>query len=340
MQTNKIRYLWIDIAKLVSIFGVVYIHGGTKNLSFLVSYFSFCVPVFVIASFFLIERLQIDRSTNFSSSKFLQHRLPRLILPYVTWSIIYLFINHQSSYSSITKFITLHWTGFGWSGQYYLLVLLQLTLIYPLLRLVKITPKSLLVIGFITLLCLNIPFDYLAVSPIIKKLHQVPFLYWIFYAFFGICVARNYVYLQSAIAKVKLFYCVILMITTSLVLPLESFMQMQLNLSKIVLFIGNLVVAPLLFLLFMRLNFNENQSNFSQQFAAKVSWLSTWTLGVFCLNPLIYHFLGVVPLYQKLSNLPTAIAIVGSFPRTLLVCTLAVILSWLINRLGAAALVK
>ncbi len=81
--------------------------------------------------------------------------------------------------------------GYGWSGQYYSLILFQLLLLYPILR--KVYDHKVLrylVLAFLGVLYLIYVYGFEFVPPLIKKFGRLPFLFWLPYVFAGIALAR------------------------------------------------------------------------------------------------------------------------------------------------------
>ena len=97
------RIVWIDWLRIVSIFFVIIIHstepfyiGGEGSLiasrtdalwvAFFDSFCRACVPLFIIASCYLLLPL------NISAGQFFRRRFVRVIVPFVIWSIAYALI--------------------------------------------------------------------------------------------------------------------------------------------------------------------------------------------------------------------------------------------------------
>jgi len=80
----------LDVARLVAIFGVIAIHcAPTTVAAGCVTDFAlnFCVPFFLLSSLYLFWR---ECDLPGASAVALRRRLPRLLLPYLSWSAIYL----------------------------------------------------------------------------------------------------------------------------------------------------------------------------------------------------------------------------------------------------------
>lgn len=95
MKTNQ-RLLGIDLIKGFAAFAVAILHSGdvtnSKTVDFwatqLQRFCGFAVPFFLIASFFLL----INRMYCTGKTYSFQNRFHRLFVPYIIWSLIYLFL--------------------------------------------------------------------------------------------------------------------------------------------------------------------------------------------------------------------------------------------------------
>ena len=333
-QIFKARYHWADLAKLVGIFGVVYIH----NSGYLNSYFRFAVPVFITISFFLIERSILMKKT-FKVKDFLRKRPSRLAVPYLLWSCVYLFFNYQSTSKSILKFFSVHWIGFGWSGQYYLVVLASLTLLYPLFRMARVNLISLTIILAITLV-FYIFFSYLSISKLVSKLHGLPLMYWIFYVYLGIYAARNYEKLQHNLQRVSFFYRYILLLALPLVMVIENaFLQGSGSARESYFRISTILVSTLVFLLFLSLEdcLIRKEAN---KFNIVVNWLGSYTLGIYCLNPLVIRMAQHFQFISSNNHPLFFIELILSISNCSIIYLICLFISILIGQLKGTILVK
>lgn len=344
---KKPRYYWIDLLKVFSIFGVVFIHSCADSTLSLVSYyFRFCVPIFIITSFFLVERAQLSKSVEISPLNFWRQRIPRLLLPFIIWSCFYAILNRQSSYPSFLSWITRHWIGYGWSGQYYLIVLIQLVIIYPWLRKIQVTPVRLLTVGVISFLFLYLPFSYLSLAhaSIISKLRELPFMYWIFYVLFAVYTAKHYESIKHKLAKLATnngFNLALAILLGPCLLIFEEVVLRVFDINSQPYFrLSIIVVSCSIFFMFIKLDILlESQSSRAWKSAQKViTWLSSWTLGVFCLNPLV---IGILYSFRILDFHPShSLGIFVYIFNTLVIYSIAVLMSWTLSLLGAKALVR
>ncbi len=101
--TTGVREIWIDWLRVIACFMVFVVHstepfylGGegaqilTKTDAFWASFFdSFvrsCVPLFIIASSYLMFPLK------YSASEFFKRRAVRILIPFVLWTVVYAFV--------------------------------------------------------------------------------------------------------------------------------------------------------------------------------------------------------------------------------------------------------
>lgn len=81
----------IDLARWVAVFGVIVIHCAptTCAAGYVVGFFlNFCVPFFLLAALYFFWR-EAGEGEAGGPSVALRRRLPRLLLPYAAWTLIY-----------------------------------------------------------------------------------------------------------------------------------------------------------------------------------------------------------------------------------------------------------
>ena len=344
MSERQAYYHWINHLKIASIVGVVYIHANSNpQLALSTVYFRFGVPIFIISSFFLAERYTLSSGTELPIFPYLKKRVSRLLVPYLFWSSIYCWVKFRPSYPSIFKFLTVHWIGFGWAGQYYLIMMIQLTLIYPFVRRIDITSRNLFLAFFSTLLLLYGPLNYFNLSPAIEGLSESIFIYWLFYMLFAIYVARHYQHIKNWFAGIGLWQRLILIISLPLLMVIESILVSPFNETINPYFcVSTLVASSLIFLLMADIDsvWHRKKTHADQNFQLlpKSHWVSNLTLGIFCLNPLIIHLSStwnpVASIYLNLNNMS------GLITKTIIIIVTAVLLSSVFIKMGATQLVK
>lgn len=182
-----------DYLKTFAILGVVYIHSGIPFSGM----FRFCVPVFIGMWAFYMER-GLSRRPAESHKAYILDRLKVLIIPYAFWSAVYIsFYPANSWFTTPIHTIIGGWMGgYAWGGQYYFIILIQLTLLFPLVR-NWITQDNfwiLITIGGI----FNVVAEYcFGSNKIIFGINDRLFIYWIPYVVLGLSLARGYITAKS-----------------------------------------------------------------------------------------------------------------------------------------------
>ncbi|QVL33803.1 acyltransferase [Telmatocola sphagniphila] len=179
-----------DLLKAAAIYGVVAIHtpGPEDDLT---SCFRFCVPVFIILWAMHYE-LGLSKRSPVQARRYVMNRLISLAFPYSIWTAIYLFLFHTREQWLNTPYTTIAngWLGgYGWPGQYYFVVLFQLTVIFPFFRGIFQSRLlyPILILGLIvTLISEAFLWKFHFVSGMGDRL----FVYWIPYLALGITLSR------------------------------------------------------------------------------------------------------------------------------------------------------
>lgn len=98
MMNKKERIIYLDILRVLACFMVLLLHAGDPYLwnestqtfgaecSFYCALLRPCVPLFIIISSILLLPLKTDTST------FLKRRFVRVVIPFILWSLIYVFL--------------------------------------------------------------------------------------------------------------------------------------------------------------------------------------------------------------------------------------------------------
>ncbi|MDR2407194.1 MAG: acyltransferase [Bacteroidales bacterium] len=193
----KNRILSADILKSISIIGVVFIHGASLlgcDSDFLLhtsEIFRFGVPCFIIMWAYFFEKSLVQKNKK-ARYMYIKQRFMHHFIVFLIWSIIYFFLGVDWKNVTLTKILTTHFSGFGWAGQYFFIVLFQLTLLFSFLRYCY----SNKIVRYIVLTCSIIlyimyGYHYSVFPEIIHKLGIRPFILWIVYVFAGIALAKN-----------------------------------------------------------------------------------------------------------------------------------------------------
>ena len=308
---SKLRFYWIDALKAFSIFGVVYIHSSsffkiTSDFEDLSGYFfRFGVPIFIIVSFFLQENYLLQKNrNNFSVAKFYEKRLARLIYPYLVWTIFYaigqfvLNIRRPMDFGPV----------YAWQGQYFFIILFQLTLIYPIIRLIRIDLKLVALSLFLTFVGLYLPFSYMGIKTFFPITGESPFYYWLFYLMLGVYLAR----INSSIRhnssrknfsdnhKKKSLYLLLLAIISPLTIVIEQYIRRMIlaDIGYPYLSASVLMISTLLFTAFFYFQ-PQTKNTLLKEI---VAILSKYSLGIFCLNPIIISIVYYLTDFLEIST--------------------------------------
>lgn len=331
-DSSQQRHYWVDIAKSISIFGVVFIHSGGGDISF---YFRFCVPIFISISFFLTKSTENKGGdAKFVLTDFYKKRLPRLMYPYLFWSLLYAVGQYYLGIKDSVDFSPI----FGWQGQYFFVILIQLTLLYPLARLIKIRLNFLICIGIATLL-LFIPFSYLNLDSPGPISGQAPFYYWLFYMFLGMQAAASpSEKFFGDFSKINQRARLVIFFALPIFIYLENKILLFFNIEAYpYLRISVLMVSALMFEIGRTFQFSLQTPKL---FKSIVSLLSKWSLGIFCLNPIIIQSLHKTrDLIGGPNNQDLIIFILMNFLTAAISCLIAIFICRFIKKLGLSFLV-
>jgi len=274
-----------DILKTISIIAVVFIHGShlfpftpsnldfdRAHLDFLKNAFRFCVPVFIFIWAYFMEKTTIKKGAGNSLARFY-----KLLIPFIFWSSVYFLLIANFKQLSVGAIISKHWTGYGWSGQYYFIILFQLLLLFSTIRWIALRFErfvpiiyilSILFYGFIT-------YSHWFQIGIIGKLSYRPFFYWMPYVILGVLYAHKNIFRFS-------FPAVAVIISPLLILieiywlhpPLENIYMLP------SVFITSLVLLS-------SMQSKLTYGNIPPYLGKSIQALANYTLGIFCINPLI-----------------------------------------------------
>jgi len=287
-----------DLLKVFAIFSVVYIHGSSlipvtmstfdfssMTMSFIAHVFRFCVPVFIFLWAYFSEK-SIIKSGKDTSIK----RIYKLFLPFVFWSLVYFLYLGNFKELNVSSAITKHWVGYGWSGQYYFIILFQLILLFGIVR--KLT---LFLLNYATIIILVSVVFYAVISysswfeiGVVGKLSYRPFVYWLPYTVLGIIHAHKNIF------KFKLPIAFALISPILILIEIYSFHPILTNEYMLPsVFISTILLVSLL-------QSKLTYENFPAWISGSVLTIANSTLGIFCLNPLV--ILIVSPLLRQVNH--------------------------------------
>ena len=294
MTTSK-RLIGIDFLKSISIFGVVFIHSRNDNIISEITseLFRVAVPLFIVFFSYFLEKNLSSVSTKKEYNDILKQKFFLLFLPYAFFTILYFFILNDLSLIKPRELITGYWSGYGWSGQYFFIVLFQLILVFPLLQ--KIVNVKLIYIITISL------FLYLIMSYIfwnlsfVGKLSDRIFIYWLPYAILGILLYRNIDLFKNIANKLILF--------TIFLIPTEFFIFNYFNIVHSSYVLVSILVSSSLIAIYFIVNENIIKKYLPDYLKKLSIYISNKTLGIFVLNPLFIFLLKPFYHYIQVENI-------------------------------------
>ena len=294
MTTSK-RLIGIDFLKSISIFGVVFIHSRNDNIISEITseLFRVAVPLFIVFFSYFLEKNLSSVSTKKEYNDILKQKFFLLFLPYAFFTIFYFFILNDLSLIKPRELITGYWSEYGWSGQYFFIVLFQLILVFPLLQ--KIVNVKLIYIITISL------FLYLIMSYIfwnlsfVSKLSDRIFIYWLPYAILGILLYRNIDLFKNIANKLILF--------TIFLIPTEFFIFNYFNIVHSSYVLVSILVSSSLIAIYFIVNENIIKKYLPDYLKKLSIYISNKTLGIFVLNPLFIFLLKPFYHYIQVENI-------------------------------------
>jgi hypothetical protein len=326
-----------DILKVIAITAVVFIHGSSLlstcgaafgfpafiyNLTLMLR---FCVPVFI----FLWAYFQEKSTLKHGSFKLLYARFYVLLIPFFFWSFVYFILSADFKTLTLTTAITKHWTGFGWAGQYYFIILFQLTLLFPVLRWFSIRIGVSIPLLYVFSLIFYVLISYTGWLYIdaVGKIGDRPFIYWLPYVVLGI----TYVHKNIFPVKIPL---ILGMVFTALI-PMEFYFF---NLREVGIYLHpGIFVAS--FILLSSLEVKISYAALSRPVTWAIQVIAKNTLAVFCLNPLVIMFLAPVFRSYKLSLNFVGACIVGPILSTAIILMICILITSTLKRLKLGILV-
>lgn len=193
-RTNPPRNDSADALRAWAILGVVSIHSSDLVLSpqqhqAISAYFRWSVPAFIVLSAYFSVASLLRTPEPFWH--FLQRRLIKIGLPFFAYSLFYFFLKADYQNLTLTSTLTRHFSGYGWAGQYFFVVIFQLLPFFFILSRKRITAATLIAsftIGLIIFHAAPTGFDN---HLILRQLSARPFIYWLPYAILGAFLAQH-----------------------------------------------------------------------------------------------------------------------------------------------------
>ncbi len=297
------RIFSLDLLKAISITAVVSYHSllvpkETYSpdfflpLEIIFSPLRFCVPVFLTISFLLFER-GLAKSTD-SIGPAIKKRLVRLLIPTGFWFGIMTLLKLLAGnpwwevIGNIPK-------GEIFTGAYYLLVLLQFIPIFIIFRHWFGKPinilATILLQGIIFLCIYAIPSSSFhdQILSTLKTIDRPLFIYWFVYMAIGAYICNNWQHLVKLSARINIKIKANLLILYCLIQAVESYyfynlFNHQLRPFEYIRFSCILSVF-VVFIAFI----SVQEKDLNSWIGKLVSTLSKYSLGIFCINGVLYH---------------------------------------------------
>ncbi len=318
------RSISADFIKTFSIFGVVFIHGsgmlgGSSIFNEYLSYFfRFCVPCFIIlwAYFFEISYSKKDKKEK---KKYIRVRFMHLFMIYLLWSLIYFFNLDEWHELSLKKIITMHFSGYGFAGQYFFIILFQLLLLYPFLRDLYSRKYYRNILLLITV-GLYFVFGYCEsfLPEIILKLGDRPFIFWIPYMYLGIFLSKN----QTL--KIPIIFSL-----TVCLIPIEFFILKNLNLSH------SYYITPLVLLssLLSCSSLLQNKIDIKNKYILNIiDYIGKSTMTIFVCNPLVILLISVFITANGPNNFSVLEKIILPFISSFIILSICILIEIIIKK--------
>lgn len=279
LVNKPIRSISADFIKAISIFGVVFIHGsfilGCTSLysEAILATFRFGVPCFILLWAFFFEK-SYSKKTNAEKKAYILGRLKHLFIVFLIWSVLYFLLLADLKTLTITKLISVHFSGYGWSGQYFFIILFQLLIFYPLIRL-SYDYKILRYITLFIIIGLYIVSGYFfnLLPGFAQKISYRPFIYWLPYIYTGIYLAR-----AQSVKKISIIF-----VLAVLLIPIEYFYFKQNNISHSDYITPGILIGSTIFCIsLLQYNFKIEVGKLYKA----IQYIGSNTMIVFVANPL------------------------------------------------------
>lgn len=319
------RLVSADILKVFSIIGVVFIHGSglisffpsglnfsQQQIGLAANALRFCVPVFIFFWAYFMEKSILKRGPGIIPSRFY-----KLLIPFAFWSLIYCVIKADIRHTSPVTLIIKHWTGYGWSGQYYFVILFQLVVLFPLWRRISLWLTGLSPVVYILSILFFIFIAYSGWSQIrlVTRISDRIFIYWWPYVILGIIHAHRNIFRFSIPPFLKW--------ASVILIPLEVYCFNPVTVSPYAL--ASVFVSSML--LISTMESKLTYQSLPLWLADMVRRTANYTLGIYCLNPLVILILN--PYFNRVClQFPGSSVIVPLFSTGLVfgICMLVITL--------------
>jgi peptidoglycan/LPS O-acetylase OafA/YrhL len=307
--SNVLRDSSADILRGAAIWGVAYVHGhhlllGSVTPVLSSDAFSWCVPIFVILSGFFgagsVERERLRPQASYMVS--VRRRLGRLLIPYLAYSFVYCIANSFWKHSP-KQIVTVDFAGYGWSGQYYFIILFQCAIFLPWLVRFRCRPWMVLCsFAILEAVIFALPAIKWHASLLRKVLDDRFSPFWIPYLLLAIWLHRAWqARLRSVTSPLSAWPMSAIML---LLLACQERIYAALHFNSWVTYQKPLIVALAPFMFIALISMAKSLPGRIQGVFAQ---LGSYSLGIFCLNPLVIRGVANVVKFDS-SRLPVWLA--------------------------------
>lgn len=327
-----------DKMRGIAIIGVVYIHGASlflpgKKLWLDSTYFRWSVPIFLVLSALFSIRSLLAKPIGVK--EFLIRRGRKLTLPFFLFSLLYFFLLVNWKEISIPLLITKHFSGYGWSGQYFFIILFQLLLLYPLLSRVRWSTTTVFSILILYLLLFPLFVSLMDKYNILSKIGERLFIYWLPYSVIGAYLAQNKDLFRALPQKFPPLVAGVICVFAPFLIILErKFVPASAN----QVYILDSVLVSSLLITFFAPSF---LAIISGSLGHVLDTLGRYSLGIFCLNPLVIIITKKVMIIFEINFIyALPLDIVPSLISIVYILSLCIIMSVFIERMCGNNLVS
>mgnify|MGYP001169144693 CR=1 FL=1 len=289
-----------DLLRGVGIFTVVYIHSiSLTHQHVIINYFSSIMP-WEVGAFIFFFSLFYFKKLNKKSFPLIDQAqtFKRLLIPFFFWSSVYFILTVDLKSVTALSIITKHFSGFGWPGQYFFIILLQLVVVIPLLAKANF---SVTIFLFVTSLFLGSFFNILTpYVPLMEKLSQRPFIYWLPFVLMALHSEKLPYFRRKEISLIALIFCIA-------IIPIEvAHLKRNANLN-----INHHLTFSIYLITITIILSREHIIKILQRIdilKRLLMYLGRNTMAIFCINPLIILILkktnifplGIMPSFIEL----------------------------------------
>lgn len=323
------RSLSPDVLKAAATVGVVCIHGGfllggrSDVLETLTTSSRFCVPVFIGLWAYFAEMSLMSKPLN--TRGFIQAKLGPIVLPYLFWSLLYLFLQLDVTTLSPARLLSHHMLGYGWSGQYFFLILFQLPFVFLPLRWIYTRPVlAAACLGCCVALYTWSGWFYDAFPTSLKLLAVRPFVYWVPYVLLGILLARHRTLRLPLIAAVAV-----------LLMPIEAHYLLEAG-KRFQSYLTPAVLLGSVALLAAVTNRTWSWRKGAGGGARLIQYVGANTFPIFVLNPLVIYFGKdwLAPVRVSDPTMPVIMAVARVLLSNCLIIAACLLIAAIIRRMG------